>query len=136
MCYNLCLVLIFLTEKECRQLIPLTIRVGPNTGSYEYLVWPCDDPPVLAEHCGGRGGVPRPARRQNVAWHPLCFTLWRCLMESWRCAFCGLTLQAVTKAAAAAAYCRKNHEHYSILTCCMMECLRAGPYNGKTTLNC
>ena len=30
----------------------------------------------------------------------------------------------------------KNREHYSILTHCMMEWLRAGPYNGKTTLNC
>ena len=36
------------------------------------------------------------------------------------------------------ACCRnKNRKHYSILACyCMMECLRAGPDNGKTTLNC
>ena len=26
--------------------------------------------------------------------------------------------------------------NHSILTYCMMKCLRAGPYNGKTTLNC
>ena len=31
--------------------------------------------------------------------------------------------------------CRKNGGHYSTLTHCIMECL-AGPYNGKTTLNC
>ena len=32
-------------------------------------------------------------------------------------------------------YCRKNREHYSILTHCIMEYL-AGQYNGKTTLIC
>ena len=36
-------------------------------------------------------------------------------------------LYAIT---AAAACCRQNREHFSILTYCMIECLRPRPYNG------
>ena len=42
-------------------------------------------------------------------------------------------LYAIT---AAAACCRQNREHFSILTYCMIECLRPRPYNGKATLHC
>ena len=47
------------------------------------------------------------------------------------------SVHVLSATTAAAACCRKNREHYyAIHTHCMMEFLRAGPDNGKTSLHC